>query len=134
MILVATAFGESVIEKNWPVLAATVHPTHTHVVFATLADPIQRVIATLKSRSARRVLALRRQMRCTVGRSLWTEGQFAVFIYSERHLQNAIEYVRRHNDRIGRPQDAYPWVQSLATHENPARERPAYIAGPFRPV
>ena len=129
MILVAATFGECVAQNSWTVLAATVQPTHVHLVFASLNEPIQRVIAMLKSRSARRVLALRRQMRRPVGRSLWTEGQFAVFIFNDRHLNNAVEYVRRHNSRVGRPNDAYPWVAKPA----PAKPAPAKPA-PAKPA
>jgi REP element-mobilizing transposase RayT len=113
MVLTATIFGQVVSERNWTVYAATVHSTHVHIVFAPLADPIKTVIAALKYRSAAAVLKLRRTMLRDAGRSLWTEGRFPVFIEDEDHLFNAIEYVRRHNRRVGREDDPYPWIAGL---------------------
>ncbi|MCE9531225.1 MAG: transposase [Planctomycetes bacterium] len=108
--LVAKTFGEAVIEHSWPVYAATVHPTHTHIVFAPMRDDIAKVIATLKKRSANIVMEHHRKQGKPVGRSLWTEGQFPVFIFDERHLENAIAYVQEHNLRVGRRVDPYPWI------------------------
>jgi REP element-mobilizing transposase RayT len=110
MVLVATTFGALIEEKHWTVYAATMQPTHVHLVFAPMADPIKTVIASLKYRSASAVLKLRRTMLRETGRSLWTEGQFPVFIEHEEHLLNAIDYVRRHNRRAGRQDDPYPWI------------------------
>jgi hypothetical protein len=45
--------------------------------------------------------------------SLWTAGQFPVFIFSESHLANAIEYVRDHNRRMDLPADPFDWITPL---------------------
>jgi hypothetical protein len=113
MILVAAAMGQAVREKGWRVYAATVQATHAHLIFAPLREDITDVIATLKYRSACAVLELRRNTRQEVGRSLWTEGQYPVFIYDNDHLHNAIEYVRGHNLRAGREADPYPWIEAM---------------------
>jgi hypothetical protein len=52
----------------------------------------------------------RRHIHGDVPRSLWTEGQFPVFIFDAEHLRNAIDYVRRHNTQAGRPADPYDWI------------------------
>jgi REP element-mobilizing transposase RayT len=133
--LVAGAFGRAVTEWNYRVLAATIQPAHFHLVFAPLGDPINTVTARLKYRSSAAVLKYRRECLArtmtqrnpagttsefpggTTGlcgpRSLWTAGIFPVFIFSQPHLMNAIEYVRRHNRRIGLPDDPYDWIQAL---------------------
>ncbi len=48
-----------------------------------------------------------------VPRSLWTAGQFPVFIFDEWHLMNAIEYVRDHNRRNALPPDPFDWIDPL---------------------
>ena len=113
MIHVSVTFGSAVRSHGWRTLAATVQPTHAHVVFGPLNEPIKRVIATLKYRSAKAVFDVRRNMRRDVGRSLWTEGQYPVFIYDQQHLRNAIEYVRDHNRRAGRAADPYDWLEPI---------------------
>jgi hypothetical protein len=58
-----------------------------------------------------------------VPRSLWTAGKFPVFIFDDRHLANAIEYVRDHNRRIGLPADPFDWIESLYPAADRAGER-----------
>ena len=111
---VAASFGGAAREGRHRAYAATVQPTHVHVVFGPLGVDVSELIATLKYRAACEVLHARRTMRREdVPRSLWTKGQFPVFIYDDDHLRNAIEYVRRHNTRIGRAADPYEWIDPL---------------------
>jgi REP element-mobilizing transposase RayT len=111
MALAAAEFATAVCENELMVFAATVHPTHVHMVFARPKRQLKSIIATFKYRSSRAVLAARRKAGRPVDRSLWTEGQFPVFIFDEMHLENAVEYVREHNRRIGRDSDPYPWLR-----------------------
>jgi REP element-mobilizing transposase RayT len=95
------------------VLAATIQATHCHLILAPLKEHIDNVVARLKYRSASAVLQQRRKnLTGTVGlcSSLWTYGKFITFIYSHSHLQNAVGYVRRHNERDGLPADPYDWI------------------------
>jgi hypothetical protein len=110
-IAVACAFGERVTRRGWRVYAATVQSTHAHVVFAPMREDITDVIAELKSASARDLLAVRRRMGQSCPDGLWTARPFPVFIFTDDHLTNAIEYVRKHNRRIGRPDDPYDWIR-----------------------
>lgn len=110
--LVGNAFGKAVREWGYEVLAATIQPTHFHIVFAPLSDPIETVVARLKYRSSATVLKHRRERGFETPRSLWTGGMFPVFIFSESHLSNAIEYVRRHNRRDELPDDPYDWIRA----------------------
>jgi hypothetical protein len=63
--------------------------------------------------------------RNAVPQSQWTAGKFPVFIFDERHLVNAIEYVRDHNRRLGLPADPFDWIEALY----PAREMAGERAG-----
>jgi hypothetical protein len=108
--IVAVEFGNVVRERSHTILAATIQITHVHIVFAPLRENLDNVIARLKRRSAMGVLARRRAESVSVPRSLWTAGKFPVFIFDDRHLCNAIEYVRAHNRRYGLPDDPYDWI------------------------
>jgi hypothetical protein len=127
--IVAKEFGAVVRERRHRVFAATVQTTHVHVVFGLLQEDIKNVLARLKRRSAMAVLGRRRELyspAILAGRSpgqdgraiyvpssLWTAGQFPVFIFDEEHLANAIEYVRDHNRRNGLPADPFDWIDPL---------------------
>lgn len=58
-----------------------------------------------------------------VPRSLWTSGQFPVFVFDEGHVVNAIEYVRDHNRRVGLPPDPFDWIDPLFAAYDHAGER-----------
>lgn len=137
--LVANAFGEIVSERRHRVLAATVQATHVHLVFAPLKDNATNAIARLKRRSSMAVFDSRRVARPArmaglysrpiLGRqdslphSLWTAGKFIVYIFSERHLLNVIEYIRDHNRRARLPADPFAWIDSLYPAPHHAGER-----------
>jgi len=111
--LVAEAIGNTVRENRYRVLAATIQGSHLHLVFAPLPTDVKRVVAQLKYRSAVAVLADRRHCQRPTPRSLWTRGQFPVFIFGEKHLANAVEYVRDHNRRVGLSPDPFEWIEPL---------------------
>lgn len=144
--LVAKEFGSIIREQRHRIFAATIQPTHIHIVFGPLDQEINTVIARFKYRSAAAVLAHRRSQlvsaettelysravpaqpadkktfparRPTIPKSLWTASQFPVFIFNESHLANAIEYVRDHNRRIGLAPDPFDWIEPL--YPAPAR-------------
>ena len=88
-------------ERKHRILALAVQPTHMHLVFAPMEEPIKMVVARLKRRSAIEVLGARRAVagqdgRAMVGHSLWSAGRFVVLIDDPRHLENSIAYVQRH--------------------------------------
>ncbi|QNN23771.1 hypothetical protein HED60_16340 [Planctomycetales bacterium ZRK34] len=114
MMTVATSFGQTMREGGHRVYAATVQATHVHVVFGPLDTDVSALIAKLKYRAACEILQARRNMRRDdVPRSLWTKGQFPVFIFETDHLHNAVEYVRRHNTQAGRAAEPYDWIEVL---------------------
>jgi len=108
--LVGDAFGTLIQEREWCAWAATVQPTHVHVVFEPMRDEIKNVIATMKYRAARDVLAVRRKNGNATGRSLWTKRPFPRFLFTRTHVEHAIDYVRQHNLRVGRNADPYTWL------------------------
>ena len=88
---VSTEFGHTL-------LALAVQPTHVHVVFSPMAEPVKSVVARLKRRTSMEVLHRRRQRGAEdVASSIWSAKRFLVFVTDERHLQNTIAYVERHH-------------------------------------
>ncbi|MCC6683386.1 MAG: hypothetical protein IT445_21020 [Phycisphaeraceae bacterium] len=121
IVMVACEIGRTVIEQQQRVLAATIQPTHLHLVLAPLREDVKKTIARFMKRTADLVLAVRHQC----GKPclhLWTQGQFPVFIFDDDHLCNAIDYVRRHNTRCGRSADPYDWIDPLFPPDQPRRK------------
>ena len=120
MIQVSATFATVAKARGYRVLAATIQPTHVHLVLAPLPEDVKLAIAALKRPSAAAVLKVRRVRGLPCPEHLWTQSQFPVFIFTEDHLYNAIEYLRRHNLLVGRAADPYDWIQPLY----PPRTRP----------
>jgi REP element-mobilizing transposase RayT len=110
---VADAFGKVCREGQHRVLAATVHPVHAHLLFASLKHPIETVVGWLKRQSAAAVFKSRRARGFATPRHLWTDRRFVVFIDDETYLFNTIEYIRRHNLEAGLSADPFSWIEPL---------------------
>jgi REP element-mobilizing transposase RayT len=115
---VAADMGATILEQGHRAYAATFASTHLHIVFAPLPEDVKTTIARLKKRSAALILGVRRQ-RGDDRRHLWTQGRFPVFVFDPDHLTHAIEYVRRHNVRIGLPPDPHDWIEPLYPPRTP---------------
>jgi len=97
-VVVEQTIRETCAEKGHEILEMTVQSTHTHVVFAPMAERIKNVVARLKRRTSMEILQQRRERGMVdVPRTIWTAKKFVVFITDEIHLQNTKAYVKRHN-------------------------------------
>jgi hypothetical protein len=125
--IVTAEFGSVLRECGQRCFAATIQPTHIHLVLAPLRENITTALARFKRRSSAVVLNHRREQlpakmaglysRAILARRIpnhiWTARQFPVFIFDDYHLTNAIEYVRDHNRRIGLAPDPFDWIDPL---------------------
>ena len=57
-----------------------------------------------------RVMADRRAQGIEVGRSLWGEGRYCVYIDDVQQMRNTIAYVERHDQGDGKGR-GYDWVK-----------------------
>jgi hypothetical protein len=99
------------------------------LVLAPLKENVINVIARLKRRSSLRVHEAWQESRparmaglyrrpilgrhVSTPRSLWTDGKFIVYVFSEQHLMKVIEYVRDHNRHSGLSPDPFEWIEPL---------------------
>jgi hypothetical protein len=79
-------------------LALTVQTWHVHTVVAATKHPVERIVKCVKD-------AARWGLR--PGRPIWSDGYDKRFCFDEQSVHSRIEYVERHNSRIGL--SAKPW-------------------------
>lgn len=99
--LVTETIQKICADQDHTIITMAVEPTHTHVLFAPMKEPIKTVVARLKRGASMAVLHSRRAAsdqdgRAMVPRSLWTARRFVVFIDDPQHLKNSMGYVERH--------------------------------------
>ena len=91
---VCDAFGHDI-------LALTVQPTHLHLVLAPPKEAVKLVIARLKRQTSMAVLRDRRERNVRdLPRSIWTAKRYVVFLDDQKHLDNTLAYVERHNQPV----------------------------------
>ncbi len=91
----------------WNIHAATIEPTHVHLLFGRLRDDIGTVVGRLKSRTSSVLL----KQTANAGRSrIWTAGYWKVFIFDESVIPIVIQYIQEHNLRRRRPAAPFDWI------------------------
>jgi REP element-mobilizing transposase RayT len=118
---VANGFRVAVEESKYQVYACSILPQHVHLVFGPHERSIRRIVGHLKARSTQRLetdgrhlLANFRQKDSTVP-SPWARKCWAVYLYSERHLVQAIKYVSNNPLKEGKPRQRWSFVRSYST-------------------
>ncbi|MCH8316282.1 MAG: transposase [Planctomycetes bacterium] len=93
----------------WNIHAATIEPTHVHLLFGRLRNDIGTVVGRLKSRTSSVLL----HQPENGGRSrIWTAGYWKVFIFDESVIPIVIQYIQEHNLRRGKPAAPFDWITS----------------------
>jgi hypothetical protein len=96
---VGEMIGRALIDRmDLQILALTAQTWHAHIVFAATRHDVADVVKCAKD-------AARYGLR--PGRPIWTDGYDKRFCFDERTTHNRVNYVERHNARLGLA--ARPW-------------------------
>lgn len=114
---VGIGFHTAVSESDYTVLACSILPQHVHLVLGPHERQIQRIIGHLKGRATQQLkqdgihpLAAYTQPDGTTP-SPWCRNCWKVFIYSQRHLREAIKYVEDNPLKEGKPRQHWSFVR-----------------------
>jgi REP element-mobilizing transposase RayT len=114
---VANGFRAAIEEARYIVFACSILPQHVHMVFGPHERDIRRIAGHLKARATQRLsadalhpLARYRQKDGTVP-SPWGRKGWVVYLYSERHLIQAIKYVAENPLKESKRRQSWSFVQ-----------------------
>jgi REP element-mobilizing transposase RayT len=114
---VANGFRGAIEEATYNVFACSILPQHFHMVFGPNKQNIRRIIGHLKARATQRLaedglhpLASFRQEDGFLP-SPWASKCWVVYLYSERHLLQAIKYVEDNPLKEGKPKQHWSFVR-----------------------
>jgi REP element-mobilizing transposase RayT len=96
LAVVETVIGECAATSPWQIVAASIERTHTHLAITYSGLDIHRTVKWLAQQMTK---AIHRQTSHTG--PVWCEGYWCEYHYDERHWQNVIGYIERHNIRRG---------------------------------
>jgi REP element-mobilizing transposase RayT len=114
---VGTGFRSAVEESGYVIYSCSILPEHVHMVLGPQQRRVQRIVGHLKawatqqlSRDGLHPLCKFREKDGTVP-SPWGRNCWKVFLYDERHLRRAIEYVERNPQKEGKPRQQWSFVR-----------------------
>lgn len=85
-----------VTESDWQISAASIEPTHSHLLITYSERNIDNTVKWLKDQSTK---AIHRATQHSG--PVWCKGRWRSFIYDADAWQNTQRYIERHNERRG---------------------------------
>jgi REP element-mobilizing transposase RayT len=106
---VADELGDLLSKPDSPtVYAATIEPTHVHLLVGPVREDLRTFAGRLKGRSSSEVLTSDRHPQ---RQRVWTERYWRVFLGDDLGLDAVREYIERHHERAGRARNPYAWCR-----------------------
>jgi REP element-mobilizing transposase RayT len=95
-------------ESDWQIAAASIEPTHSHLLLTYTHGDIDNTVKWLKDRLTKAI------HRRTEHRSpVWCKGRWRSYIFEDDIWENTQLYIQRHNDRRGLGPRPYPFLDVI---------------------
>jgi hypothetical protein len=104
--VVALTIDRCRAESDWRIAAASIEPTHTHLLMTYTERDIDNVAKWIKDQLTK---AIHRDT-THIG-SVWCKGGWRSFIFDLDVWRNTQAYIERHNERRGVGPHRYPFVE-----------------------
>jgi REP element-mobilizing transposase RayT len=102
---VVSAIARCAAESEWELAAFSIEETHMH---ALLTYNTRSIESTLKWLAQETTKAVHRET--SHNGPVWCKGRWRQFIFDESHWWNTIQYIERHNLRLGLPARPYDFI------------------------
>lgn len=126
---VVRGFRSAIDEASYVVFACSILPQHVHLVFGPHRREIRRIVGHLKARATQQLasddmhpLSGCREKDGTMP-SPWARDCWVVYIYSERHMRQAIQYVSDNPLKEKKPRQKWSFVKPYLPN-HPAEQAP----------
>ena len=105
--LVAAAIGECVNRSDGglTITAASIESTHMHLLLPYSGRDIHKTAKWLADQTTK---AVHRGM--DRHGPVWCKGKWCSYVFEQSHLESTLQYIQRHNTRLGRPARPYPFL------------------------
>jgi len=105
MSAIARAVGACCAASDWRIVAASIEPTHMHLLITYTSRDID---ATAKWIADQTTKAVHHDTPHTG--PVWAKGKWRAYIEDESYWRHTIDYIERHNERRGVGRRPYDWV------------------------
>jgi REP element-mobilizing transposase RayT len=96
MEVVVDVVSECQRESDWRIAAASIEPTHIHLLLTYTPRDIDGVVKWIKQRITKAI-----HQRTAHAGPVWAKGKWCSFIFDEDYWQRVLRYIERHNERRG---------------------------------
>ncbi|MEM6853998.1 MAG: transposase [Planctomycetota bacterium] len=103
--VVADTMGRCANESEWSIAAASIEPTHTHLLLTYSPRDIDTTVKWLKDQTTKAV-----HRDTDHAGPVWCKGSWRSYLFDDRVWQNTQRYIERHNQRRGVGPRPYPWI------------------------
>lgn len=103
--IVANTIGRCADHSDWDVAAASIEPTHAHLLLTYTPRNIDTTVKWIKDQCTK---AIHRGTNHTG--MVWCRGKWRGFIFDDAMWRNTIQYIERHNVRRGKPARPYAFI------------------------
>lgn len=109
---VARGFAEAILESSTIVYACSIMPDHVHLVIGERGNPMDQIIARLKSKATKQLNA--EGIHPLHGEHTpWARSYWTVYLDDEEDVRRAMDYVEGNPVREGRSRQEWSFVSSL---------------------
>jgi REP element-mobilizing transposase RayT len=102
---VADAVARCAAESDWKVAAATIEPTHMHLLMTPTARDVEKTAKWIAQETTKAV-----HKETSFAGPVWCGGKWLGFIFDADHWENTRVYIERHNIRRGLPARPWDWI------------------------
>jgi REP element-mobilizing transposase RayT len=92
-------------ESDWRIAAASIEPTHTHLLMTYTRRPIDGTVKWIKDRATKAIHA-----RTLHQGPVWCKGRWRSFVFHEEGWDLVRTYIELHNERRGVGMRPYPFL------------------------
>ena len=105
MEVVTEVITECEQPSPWSVAAASIEPSHIHLLITTSPLDLARTAKWLAQQMTKAI-----HQRTDHRGPVWAKGAWKEFIFEGSHWSSAIRYIERHNERRGAGLRPYPFI------------------------
>ncbi|MHC4661668.1 MAG: transposase [Planctomycetota bacterium] len=107
---VAKGFGKAAAEGEYSVYACCILPDHVHIVIGRHERPLGRIVGHFKARASQ--ILLKDGLWNKDKKSIWARGSWKVFLYRDKDVKRAIDYVVMNPKKEGKKVQTWPFVMN----------------------
>ncbi len=102
---VISAIGTCAEQSQWSIVAASIEPTHTHLLITYGDRDIHTTAKWIADQTTKAVHGETQHQG-----PVWAKGKWCSYVFDESQWQNTIHYIQRHNVRRGLDARPYGFV------------------------